>query len=92
LKPTLFLLIIILNFAASAASTAPVATKKASIKTAKVDPRLSTDIKFDGKLVGGRVQAPLESLTVVENEKGIDDLIGVRMDFKDRSAKAKGLR
>ena len=56
------------------------------------NPALSTNMKFDGLTVGGKVQAPLESLTVVENEKEIDDLIGVRKDFKDRSLKAKGLR
>jgi hypothetical protein len=53
---------------------------------------LTTDAKFDGTTVGGKIQAPLEALSVVENEKDIDDLIGVRKDFRDRSDKAKGLR
>lgn len=55
-------------------------------------PKLSTDIRFDGQVVGGKLQNPLEALSVVENEKSIDDLIGVRKNFRDRSEKAKGLR
>ena len=58
----------------------------------KANSKLSTDIKFDGQLVGGKIQSPFEALTVVENEKGIDDLIGVRAQFADRSQKSKGMR
>lgn len=58
----------------------------------KENSKLSTDIKFDGQLVGGKIQSPFEALTVVENEKGIDDLIGVRTQFADRSQKSKGMR
>lgn len=58
----------------------------------KPNSQLSTDIKFDGQLVGGQTQAPFESLAVVENEKKIDDLIGMRTSFSDRSKKAKGMR
>ncbi len=54
--------------------------------------KLSTDVRFDGQTVGGKIQSPAEALSVVENEKSIDDLIGVRKDFRDRSSKAKGLR
>lgn len=54
--------------------------------------KLTRDARFDGATVGGKIQAPMEALTVVENEKSIDDLIGVRKDFQDRSEKAKGLR
>ena len=58
----------------------------------KSNSKLSTDIKFDGQTVGGKIQSPFESLTVVENEKQIDDLIGVRSQFADRSQKSKGMR
>ena len=61
-------------------------------KTANKNTNLSTDIKFDGQLVGGKIQNPFETLAVVENEKNIDDLIGVRTQFSDRSKKAKGMR
>ena len=54
--------------------------------------KLSTDIKFDGHSVGGQVQAPFESLTEVENEKLIDQLIGVRKNFNDRTKKSNQLR
>jgi hypothetical protein len=71
-----------------------VQAKPAAAKAVKVakHSKLSTDVKFDGHTVGGKIQAPFESLAVVENEKSIDDLIGVRKDFHDRSEKAKGLR
>lgn len=54
--------------------------------------KLSTDVRFDGQTVGGKIQSPFESLAVVENEKSIDDLIGVRKNFSDRSEKSKGMR
>ncbi|MBC7740939.1 MAG: hypothetical protein H7061_02000 [Bdellovibrionaceae bacterium] len=63
----------------------PVASKLTNSK-------LSTDVKFDGQMVGGKLQSPFESLAVVENEKTIDDLIGVRKNFSDRSEKSKGMR
>ena len=58
----------------------------------KTNSKLSTDIKFDGQMVGGKIQSPFESLTVVENEKQIVDLIGVRSQFADRSKRSKGMR
>ncbi len=64
----------------------------AKVPTKKINSKLSTDIKFDGHMVGGKIQSPFESLTVVENEKQIDDLIGVRSQFSDRSKKSKGMR
>jgi len=53
---------------------------------------LSTDINFDGRLVKGKYQSSSESITTVENEKNLDDLIGVRKNFKDRNEKAEDLR
>lgn len=91
MKTLMIFPILILSLAAFAkpakkAAAAPTASAAAN------SPKLSTDIKFDGHTVGGKIQAPFESLAVVENEKNIDDLIGVRKDFRDRSEKAKGLR
>lgn len=54
--------------------------------------QLSTDIKFDGHQVGGKIQAPFEALAEVENEKSIDQLIQVRQNFDDRRTKAKLMR
>lgn len=54
--------------------------------------KLSTDIQFDGYTVGGKIQTPFESLTEVENEKLIDQLIGARKNFNDRIQKSNQLR
>lgn len=62
------------------------------VGTGNVYAKLSTDIKFDGQLVGGKTQSPFESMAVVENEKKIDDLIGMRTSFSDRTKKAQGMR
>ncbi|MBL7556158.1 MAG: hypothetical protein JNM24_10075 [Bdellovibrionaceae bacterium] len=53
---------------------------------------LSTDVRFGDQSVGGKYQLPMEALSVVENEKSIDDLIGVRKNFRDRVARTKGMR
>ncbi len=53
---------------------------------------LTTDAKFGDQAVGGKYQLPMEALSVVENEKSIDDLIGVRKNFKDRVQRSKGMR
>lgn len=62
------------------------------VATGNVYAKLSTDIKFDGQLVGGKTQSPFESMAVVENEKKIDQLIGMRTSFSDRTKKAQGMR
>lgn len=66
--------------------------KAAPKQVSKPASRLSTNIKFDGHTVGGQVQSPFESLTEVENEKSIDQLIGARKNFNDRIQKANELR
>lgn len=53
---------------------------------------LTTDAKFNDQAVGGKYQLPMEALSVVENEKAIDDLIGVRKNFQDRQDRTKGMR
>jgi len=54
--------------------------------------RLTTDAQFGDQFVGGQYQVPSEALSVVENEKSIDSLIGVRKNFQDRIQKSKGYR
>jgi hypothetical protein len=66
--------------------------QKVSAKSNNPNSKLSTDIKFDGQTVGGKTQSPFESLAVIENEKSIDDLIGMRTNFTDRTKKAQGMR
>ena len=45
---------------------------------------LQTDVKFDDSVLHGQYQTPDEALARVENEKGLNDLLGVRKHFKDR--------
>ncbi len=71
---------------------AKVASAAVTKNNSKNSSKLSTDVRFDGQLVGGRIQSPFESLTVVENEKEIDDLIGMRTNFSDRIMKSQGMR
>jgi len=86
LKILFFIFIAGLSASAKDAKVSKVATAKNS------NSKLSTDIKFDGQTVGGKTQSPFESMAVIENEKKIDDLIGVRKNFSDRSKKAQGMR
>lgn len=53
---------------------------------------LKTDFNFDGKVVGGKRQNTPESITTVEDDKSLDDLIGVRKNFSDRITRSKELR
>lgn len=45
---------------------------------------LQTDVRFDGTTLHGQYQVPDEALAKVENEKVLNDLLGVRKHFKDR--------
>lgn len=83
-------LIVLITIISASFSHAATSAKKRSTK--KVQPaavaqpksKLSTDISFDDMFVGGKYQYADEALAVVENEKILHDLLGVRMDFKDR--------
>lgn len=90
MKLKILFFILVLNVSAHAKALK--STKATANSAKKTNSQLSTDIKFDGQLVGGKTQSPFESLAVVENEKNIDDLIGMRTSFADRSKKAKGMR
>lgn len=68
------------------------ATKTAKSSSSSSSSTLTTDAKFDDQAVGGKYQLPMEALSVVENEKAIDDLIGVRKNFRDRISRSKGMR
>lgn len=58
----------------------------------KGKPSLRKDIQFGAHAVSGKYQNPLESTTVIEDEKTLDDLIGVRKNFQDRISVNKELR
>lgn len=78
------------------ASVAAETTQKKSTAMTKAKSKkqstLTTDARFDDQAVGGKYQLPMEALSVVEDEKSIDDLIGVRKNFRDRTARSKGMR
>lgn len=83
--------------AINARSTSAATTKsKKVVSTPSADNRqqgkLSTNVDFNDQLVGGKYQSPMEALSVVEDEKSIDDLIGVRKNFQDREQRAKAMR
>ncbi len=52
-----------------------------SQETAK---RLSTSMTFSGSRVGGQYQVPGEATARIENEKPIEELLGLRTQFRDR--------
>ncbi len=67
-------------------------TLLAKTKNKNSTPSLSTSINFNDQMVGGKYQSPFEALTIVEDEKSIDDLIGVRKNFQDRQRRSKVMR
>jgi hypothetical protein len=69
--------------AASGKGAEKVALSKQSMsrETAK---RLSTSMAFSGSRVGGQYQVPGEGTARVENEKPIEELLGLRTQFRDR--------
>jgi hypothetical protein len=91
LKTPLRIYILVL-LASSVALAGQAPAKAKSVTKNKPGSRLSTDVRFNDQMVGGQYQVPMEALSVVENEKSIDDLIGVRKNFKDRIEKSKGFR
>jgi hypothetical protein len=54
--------------------------------------RLKKDVSFDDYAVKGKYLVPLSSVTVVEEDKNIDDLIGVRRNFDDRVEATKEMK
>lgn len=76
---------------ASSASVEAKGAKKAhASKKAKAaaQSQLQTDVSFDDSVLHGTYQVPDEALAKVENEKTLNDLLGVRKHFKDRLSEA----
>ena len=46
--------------------------------------KLSTTMSFSGSRVGGQYQIPSEATAKIENEKPIEELLGLRTQFRDR--------
>jgi len=49
---------------------------------------LSTNVNFEDQLVNGKYAYPDEAIATVEDDKLLDDLLGVRKNFKDRLKQA----
>ena len=96
MKTLIFLVSLVLGTVSASASTkhkaAKLASKAKTTTEAASKSGLSTDVRFGDQSVGGKYQLPMEALSVVENEKSIDDLIGVRKNFQDRIMRTKGMR
>ncbi len=69
-------------------SSKSAAKKQVQKKSVLPGGELKTDIKFGDHDLHGQYQTPDEALASVENEKGLNDLLGVRKHFKDRLLKA----
>jgi hypothetical protein len=69
-----------------------VSMASAIVKKPKTKSKLSTEVDFNDRVVGGKYQYSTEAVTTVENEKIIDDLIGVRKNFDDRIKRTKEMR
>ena len=46
--------------------------------------KLSTSMRFSASRVGGQYQIPSEATARIENEKPIEELLGLRTQFRDR--------
>lgn len=46
--------------------------------------KLSTSMSFSGSRVNGQYQMPSEATAKIENEKPIEELLGLRVQFRDR--------
>jgi hypothetical protein len=91
----LFSLLLAFGLVLASSSSVEAASRKKTAphhKTKKVLHRtqghLQTDVSFDDSVLHGQYQAPEETMARVENEKGLEDLLGVRKHFKDRLPEA----
>ncbi|GEM_PF-3424575 len=50
---------------------------------------LETNMSFRGSSVHGQKLAPIGLNTMVDDDKYLDELVGPRIDFKDRQVKIK---
>jgi hypothetical protein len=66
----------------SLAAQAKVTAKK--VNPPKDGTNLERSLRFESFSINGKYQVPIESLTVVEDEKLLNDLLSVRKNFKDR--------
>lgn len=73
----------------AASSVRKHAPTKATAKSNKSS-EYSTSMSFEGASLKGKVQSGSLRRIVVENDKSLDDLLGVRKHFDDREQQEKG--
>lgn len=57
-----------------------------TVKKSTQDGQLGTSFSFDAASVRGKYQMAGQGIAAVEDEKVLDDLLGLRRSFKDREA------
>ena len=89
-KTLALILLSILTVNAANAETGA-AHKRAAAKKGATNPpaKLGTSFKFDGSSLRGKYQSSLSTTATVENDKFLEDLLGGRTQFEDRSLKEK---
>ena len=76
---------LVLSFAFIDAFAAASKQEAASSSMAKqIKGRLSTTMAFSGSRVKGQYQVPAEATARIENEKPLEELMGLRTQFRDR--------
>lgn len=68
------------------------APQKKQVQSKAQKKKLSTSVDFNDRTVGGKYMYSTEAITTVEDDKSLDDLIGVRKNFKDRIERSESLR
>lgn len=59
---------------------------KPAMKSSKLNSaQLGTSFRFDGSSLHGKFQSSPSTVATVENDKYLEDLLGARRNFKDRS-------
>lgn len=71
-------------------STFAASKKKTNKAAGKTATEYSTKMSFEGAAIKGKVQSGSLRKIVVENDKSLDDLLGVRKHFDDREQSEKG--
>lgn len=60
--------------------------RKPRTESVRADKKLGREFVFDGSTVNGRYHSAGEAVAKVEQEKKLNNLVGLRRDFKDRLA------